>query len=194
MTKAIETKLFQEKTGKTWEEWIELLDKHAAMELTHTEIAHLVYKHIVASGVQDDTAANALGRQNPSGWWSQSVTVAYEQHIGRRMPGQRDDGSFEVSISKTLPGTMADAMRWWVSMVGDNKTFNGVQLLGEPRSSVTPVANNWRTDLSDGSKLLVSTSDKGPDKALFVVTVQKIPTARAAEHWRSFWKAFISSK
>lgn len=176
MTKAIETKLFKEKTGKTWEEWITYLDGVNAKDLNHMEIAEKVYE------------------TGCPGWWGQSVTVAYEQHIGRREPGQRDDGSFEVSVSKTLPGTMADAMQWWVSMVGDNKTFNGVQLLSDPRGTVTPVANNWRADLSDGSKLLVSTSDKDTDKALFTITVQKIPTAEAAEKWRNFWKQFIATR
>ena len=35
-------------------------------------------------------------------WWSQHVTVAYEQARGIREPGQRQDGSFEASVSRTV--------------------------------------------------------------------------------------------
>jgi hypothetical protein len=35
------------------------------------------------------------------GWWTQAVTMAYEQYIGRPVPGQRPDGTFQKSVSKS---------------------------------------------------------------------------------------------
>ena len=47
-----------EKTGKSWAEWVELLDAWGARERPHREIAaHLVEEHGVP------------------GWWAQTVTV-----------------------------------------------------------------------------------------------------------------------
>jgi hypothetical protein len=51
----------QKSTGKTWDEWFPILDAWGAREKTHTEIARYVSEE---HGVP--------------GWWSQSVTVAYE--------------------------------------------------------------------------------------------------------------------
>jgi len=57
------------KTGKTWPEWYEILDKAGARELDHKEIVALTQHHGVGS------------------WWGQMVTVTYEQFAvcGRSM-------------------------------------------------------------------------------------------------------------
>ena len=71
-------------TGKTWDEWFPILDAWGAREKTHTEIARYVSEE---HGVP--------------GWWSQSVTVAYEQARGMRLKYERPDG-FSVTASKTI--------------------------------------------------------------------------------------------
>lgn len=182
----------EQATGLSWPEWLVFFESVGAKDLTHPQIARHAYEHIVASGVLDDTAANARGRQNSSGWWSQNVTVAYEQHIGRRKPGQRADGTYEVSVTKSIGSDMADAFVWWMDMVAGQKEFNGVELDGEPRTSVTPVAHNWRADLADGSKLLVSASLRNSSKAMIAITVQKLSSSKDAEQWRAYWKQFLS--
>lgn len=181
----------EQATGMPWPEWLEFFESVGAKDLTHPEIAHKAYERIVASGMFDDQAANHEGRQNSSGWWSQNVTVAYEQHIGRRKPGQRADGTYEVSVTKSVGSDMADAMAWWMDMVAGQSEFNGVKLDGEPRTSVTPAAHNWRADLADGSKLLVSASERSSGKAMIAVTVQKLESSKAAESWRTYWKQFL---
>ncbi|AMB59119.1 DUF4287 domain-containing protein [Microterricola viridarii] len=73
-------------TGKTWAEWFAILDAEGAAAWKHSAIARWLDAHY------------PLG-----GWWAQGVTVGYEQARGIRLPGQRQDGSFEASVSKTLP-------------------------------------------------------------------------------------------
>ncbi|KQW06143.1 hypothetical protein ASC66_06265 [Leifsonia sp. Root4] len=73
-------------TGKTWAEWFAILDAEGAAAWKHSVIARWL------------DANYPLG-----GWWAQGVTVGYEQARGIRNPGQRQDGSYEVSASKTLP-------------------------------------------------------------------------------------------
>lgn len=73
-------------TGRPEAHWFELLDAAGAAEWTHPQIARWLH---------DD--------QGVPGWWSQAITVGFEQARGRRVPGQRADGTFEVSASKTFP-------------------------------------------------------------------------------------------
>ena len=58
-----------------------------ARDLTHHEIATNVLE--LLDGTIDNPA-----------WWAQSIAVTYEQAIGRRIPGQRPDGTFQMSVSK----------------------------------------------------------------------------------------------
>jgi hypothetical protein len=75
----------REATGRGREGWFGLLDEAGAGEWTHAEIA-----------------AWLSGDQGVDAWWSQHVTVAYEQARGIRAPGQRQDGLYEASVSRTV--------------------------------------------------------------------------------------------
>jgi hypothetical protein len=74
-------------TGRAPEAWFTILDSHDATTWTHTAIARWLF----------DTF-DAL-----DGWWSQAVTVRYEQSRGMRQPGQQADGTYSVSATKTIP-------------------------------------------------------------------------------------------
>ncbi len=73
------------KTGKTWDEWCTILDTANGMTIGHKAIARYLY---------DEHAVLA--------WWSQMVTVGYEQIRGLREAHETPDGC-GVSVSKTLP-------------------------------------------------------------------------------------------
>src|SRR5262249_51166769 len=72
------------KTGRTWAEWVRLLDKAGAAHKSHREIVEVVS----SSGMPD--------------WWAQMVTVGYERIRGLRARGQRRDGSYEATKSRTF--------------------------------------------------------------------------------------------
>ena len=79
----------QKATGKSWDEWFELLDEAGAEEMSHKEIAELLMeKGYIEEG---------------GGWWAQSVTVGYEYFKGRRVKGQTADAGFQLGVQKTLP-------------------------------------------------------------------------------------------
>src|SRR6266511_537682 len=71
-------------TGRTWAEWVRVLDGVRAAEKPHREIAQYV---------------SSLGTPD---WWSQTVTVGYERIRGLRDKGQRRDGAYEASKSRTF--------------------------------------------------------------------------------------------
>lgn len=79
-------------TGQPRAYWFELLDAHDATSWSHKDIASWL-----------------LSAQGVDAWWAQSLTVAYEQARGRREPGQREDGTFEVSPSKSLDCSLVRA-------------------------------------------------------------------------------------
>src|SRR6476660_7494894 len=78
--------ILKEKTGCTWERWVKALDHKQAHTWPHREIAKYVHE-----------------KYKIPGWWAQTVTVGYERIKGLRAIGQRRDGSFEASKSKTFP-------------------------------------------------------------------------------------------
>ena len=77
-------------TGRTWKGWVAVLDRAGAAAQQHREVAALLH------------AEHGL----PS-WWAQMVTVGFERIRGLREKGQRRDGGFDVSKSKTYPVSLA---------------------------------------------------------------------------------------
>ncbi|HYI05201.1 MAG TPA: hypothetical protein VD858_09945, partial [Reyranella sp.] len=78
-------RILKEKTGCTWARWVGALDALGAMTMPHGDIARLVHT-----------------KYKIDGWWSQAVTVGYERIKGRRALGQRLDGTYEASKSRTF--------------------------------------------------------------------------------------------
>lgn len=90
----------REATGKDRAEWFALLDQAGAATWKHKDVATwLVREHEV------------------DGWWAQGITVAYEQARGIRRPGQRQDGTFETSVSRTVDLDPAAALRALAAVV-----------------------------------------------------------------------------
>jgi len=73
------------KIGKSWNAWFAILDKWDAAARGHKA-----------------TAKYLLEVHQVSPWWSQTITIEYEKARGLRVTGQRDDGTFEVSVQRSL--------------------------------------------------------------------------------------------
>lgn len=175
MTKPANTSAFASKTGKSWEDWITYLDGIGARDLSHKEIA----SRIVETG-------------EASGWWAQGITVAYEQHIGRRQPGQRPDGSHEVSVSKTMGGSLDEVLVLWEAEAQSVQAGNRVEFDGPATVSESGKWRYWRRPLADGSRLSITIAEKPGGKTSIAVTHEKLPGREAAEDWRGFWKSALS--
>lgn len=89
-------------TNRSRDDWLEFMDGSDAKSLDHHDIALRVHEEL--EGTID----------RPS-WWAQAVTVTYEQYIGRRIPGQRLDGTFQTSVSKSTKPGMEELMEKWVA-------------------------------------------------------------------------------
>ncbi len=118
-------------TRRTWDEWLRFMDAHGARNLDHQQIALKVYEEL-------------HGRIESDGWWAQAVTVAYEQYIGRRVPGQRGDGTFQTSVSKSTTLGMEDLMEKWKHFAADDTMLQGIIGAGALRISGTDRRLTWR--------------------------------------------------
>lgn len=164
-------------TGKTWGEWIAVLDVAGARDMPHKEIAQWL----------SDSGNLTLP------WWGQMVTVGYEQHIGRRTVGQNCAGEFVASASRTLPGTLDSALSAWLALVDGVGEFNGIPLDGAPRVSSSEKWRYWKADLADGTAIAVNIGVKSEGKVGISVEHRKLADKETADAWKAFWKEFLSS-
>lgn len=153
-------------TGCTWERWVPMLDHLGAAEMRHSEIAALVSRKF---GV--------------SGWWSQTVTVGYERIKGRRAIGQRLDGRYEASRSRTFGVPVTTLFDAWAN------ARRRKQWLGDARVTVrTSIApKSMRLGWSDGTIVAVWFTSKSPEKSSVAVAHTKLPDKATADRLRQYW-------
>lgn len=150
--------------------------------MEHKDIAKLAYSILV-----DD--APDLANQH---WWAQNIAIAYEQHVGIRIPGQSCDGDFQVSVSKTVQGTLDEALAKMVALMDDVVELDGVPLEAPPSSSGTEKWRYWRCSFTDGGRVNVSIYAKSPEKCSLSLQHSKLGTKEDTERWRAVWKEQLS--
>jgi len=170
---AISPEAIEAATGHTWKEWLSSFEAADAEQKSHQEIMAL---------------AEAYGAEP---WWRQLVAIGYEQHIGRRVRGQRADGSFALSASKTLSGSLDDSLARWVDVVGSSRELSGVTLESGPETSSTKTWRCWRCTLADGSRVSVNISLKAPTKSVIAVQHERLESEDLGELWRAYWKSVV---
>jgi hypothetical protein len=166
-------------TSRTWEEWLRFMDGIGAQELDHRAIALKVYEEL-------DGTVEQLG------WWTQAVTVAYEQHIGRRIPGQRSDGTFQTSVSRSTTLGMDELMDRWREFAAGDETVRGIVVDGDLRVGGTERRITWRAKARDGSSVIVTSEPKKNGTASIVATQIGLRTAELNEEARERWAAVIA--
>lgn len=180
MTKESNTASIEQATGWKWDEWTKFLDGRNAKDMPHAAIAHMVRDELT-------------GKIENPGWWAQAVTVAYEQHIGRRAPGQRADGKFETSVTKTLGFGREEAYQKVLQAVEKKTDFDGRTISGV-RDSLTPVRSYWRCNLDNGSKVTIAVEQRSSDfgKAIVSVTHTNLISAEESSAAKYFWRQFLA--
>ncbi|HET8713526.1 MAG TPA: hypothetical protein VFM23_07575 [Gemmatimonadales bacterium] len=159
------------KTGCTWERWTHALDSVGAHAWPHRKIADYVHK---TWKVPD--------------WWTQTVTVGYERIKGIRAIGQRRDGSYEASKSKTFPVSLARLYRSWsdarlrARWLPDALTVR----------SATP-QKYMRIVWSDDTLIQLVFSKKGDAKSAVAVQHTKLPDRAAVTKMKAFWEARLNA-
>jgi hypothetical protein len=175
MVRSMNIEAIENGIGRPWTEVEKFLAGIKAPDLSHKEIAAALHE----AGIAD-------------GWWAQSATVAYEQQIGRRMPGQDCDGEFQTSVSKTVAGSMDEARDKWIALLGDADGFAGIAVSRGPDLSDSAKWRYWRCGLADGSRVNVNIYEKAPGKSALSLQHERLESPEQLEHWRTFWKAKLA--
>ncbi|GAA1845234.1 hypothetical protein [Brevibacterium marinum] len=184
-TKAMNVAAIESTLGEPWATTRARLEAAGGESASHKELADALYPQF--DGVVDK-----------HGWWVQGAVVAYEQEIGRRVPGQRADGTFDVAVSRTVAGDRDDVITRFAFLISGG-ALGDVGLESEPRTSRTEKRSFWRANLEDGTKFEASAEPKtattgsqnGEDETLLVLTVSKMPSAEALEERRSVLKDLV---
>jgi uncharacterized protein YndB with AHSA1/START domain len=153
-------------TGRTWAQWIAALDRAGAATKSHKEIVALV--------------RGKLGLDK--GWWSQMVTVGYEQAKGLRAVHEQS-GGFAASVSRTMNFPVDAVFAAW------NVARRRAAWLQDPLTirKATP-GKSLRITWSDGTNVDVNLTVKGAAKTVVAVEHAKLAGTKAVAERKAFWK------
>jgi len=152
-------------TGRTWAEWLALLDQAGARKMPHREIAQLLHT-----------------RHRVPEWWAQMVAVGYEQARGLRVKHQKADG-FEISVTKTMGAPVDRAFAAWKDAVLREKWLPRTPLTVRKATPHKSIRILW----PDGTSLSVNFWPKGPLKCQVVPQHGRLSTPEAADRMKAYW-------
>lgn len=158
-------------TGRSWGQWVDVLDAWGAMERPHAEIArHVAEEHGV------------------DGWWAQSVTVGYERIRGRRKANERPDG-FSMSVSKTLPVPVSELFDWFID--GARRVeWLGADLL---RVRTASPLKSGRFDVADGSGILAAYFTDRGERSSVQLQLNGLPDEATLQARKRQWKSRLDA-
>lgn len=158
--------VIKQRTGRDWRQWVEALDWHGAAKLPHREIAEIVSREF---GVPD--------------WWSQTVTVGYERIKGLRARGQRRDGTYEASKSRTFDVPVTRLFDAWAGTTVRKRWLNARGLTVRTATAPKTMRLGWE----DGTIVVVGFLPKGKSRSAVAVQHTKLPDRAAADRLRRYW-------
>ncbi|MGH7721150.1 MAG: hypothetical protein ACREON_20210 [Gemmatimonadaceae bacterium] len=156
----------KEKTGHTWEHWVRTLDREGAAQLPHRDIAALV-----------------SGKYKVADWWSQTVTVGYERIRGLRARGQRRDGSYEASKSRTYNVPVATLFNACADATIRRRWLNDASVKVRTATAPKSIRLGW----TDRSIITVWFTPKGESKSSVAVQHTKLPDRETADRLKRYW-------
>ena len=157
----------QAKTGHRWKHWVEVLDNIGAASWPHGKIAKHVHEELKV----------------PS-WWTQTVTVGYERIKGLRAVGQRRDGTFEATKSKTLAVPLARLYRAWTDSRQRAKWLPGVALKVRSATKEKYMHITW----PDLTSVSVGFPRKAASKSQVAVQHGKLADKSTATKMKAYWE------
>ncbi len=165
--KTINYKSFEEKTGKSWEEWFAILDKFDVKKNGHKAAAEFLYE-----------------KYSCPEWWCQTITVEYEKAKGLRVLNQTCTGDFAVSVSKTISTSLPHAYQAWM----DNELRK--KWMGNRKITIRKANENKNIRISwdeDSTNIEARFYEKGNGKCQVVADHRKLSSADDVESKRAFW-------
>ena len=154
------------KTGRTWKEWVRVLDADNAAAMPHRDIAALLH-----------------GKHNVPDWWAQTVTVGYERIKGLRERGQRRGGGYEAGKSRTFGVPVKVLFDAWADEPTRRRWLGRNDVTVRTATSPKGIRLQW----PDGTVVVVGFSPKGQSKSVAAVVHTKLPDRSALENAKKYW-------
>jgi uncharacterized protein YndB with AHSA1/START domain len=158
-------------TGRTWADWVRILDAWDAKERPHRDIARWLN--------QD---------QGVDGWWSQQITVGYEIAIGRRVVGQRSDGRFSATTTRTIGAPVEEVMD---AVLDENRReawLPGARLSPRPSKAERTARFDWE----DGASRVVFWFEAmGDAKSRVAMEHERLPDKSTTDEMKAYWRAAL---
>ncbi len=153
-------------TGCRWELWTKALDYAGAHTWPHRRIAAYVHKKFKVGD-----------------WWSQTVTVGYERIKGLRAIGQRRDGTFEATKSKTFPVSLT---RLYASCSDPKLRAQWLPVDVTVRTATSQ--KYMRIGWPDETTVVLGFTRKGAAKSQVAVQHAKLRDRAAVTKMKAFWQ------
>ena len=153
-------------TGCTWKRWVDALDRANAHTWPRRKIAgHVQMRYKVRD------------------WWAQTVTVGYERIRGLREIGQRRDGTYEATKSRTFPVPVARLFAAFAEARARARWLPGVTLTVRKTTPHRSVRITWE----DETPVEVSLTAKGQGKSSAQVQHSRLPSRESVTRTKAFW-------
>lgn len=153
-------------TGRAWEEWLKVLDRAGAKAMAHKDIALLLSR-----------------RFRVPDWWSQMVTVGYEQARGLRAVNQRADG-FAANASRTIATDLDRLYAAWNEPRQRSKWLPEAPIEVRRASDGKSMRITWT---ANDSRVEVGFFAAGKGKSRVQVGHAKLASAAAVKRQKAFW-------
>jgi hypothetical protein len=153
-------------TGRAWDEWLKLLDRAGAKAMPHKDIALMLSRKFE---VPD--------------WWSQMVTVGYEQARGLRAVNQNANG-FAATASRTVGAAVGKLYDAWHDPKVRARWLPDAPVEVKRASDGKSMRMTWTVG---GSSVEVGFQSKGADKSQVAVQHSRLKSAAAVTRQKAYW-------
>jgi hypothetical protein len=160
----------QSATGKGWMAWFAILDGAGASSWPHPKIAAYLHDE---QGVAD--------------WWSQTVTVGYEQARGLRAKHEKTDG-FTANGSRTLNVPVDVLYAAWAEPARRAQWLPDAPIVVNKATPGKSLRLLWA---EDDTRVDVNLYAKGAQKSQVAIQHSKLPDAATAEAMKAYWRAAL---
>ena|SRR2546421_4450955 len=154
------------RTGRNWQEWERALDRDGAQAMPHRDIASIVHK-----------------KYQVGDWWAQSVTVGYERINGLRERGQRRNGTYEISKSRTFSVPVKVLFNAWANGAARRRWLENVDAVVRTKTASKSMRLRW----PDGTLVVVGFMAKGRGKSAVALAHTKLRDRTSAGNAKDYW-------
>lgn len=159
------------KTGKGWDEWLKVLDAEKAQKLPHKQIAQLLSE-----------------KYHVPDWWSQMVTVGYEQARGLRAVHQKVNG-YSANASKTFNAPLRELYAACADETSRAKWLGKKKYVVSKATPTKSLRITWGKD--NNTRVDFNLYAKGETKSMIQIQHEKLESADDVEKMKTYWRGAL---